>query len=66
MKYESSDWREGITDYKSSISDSFSDILFCTIVDTILNYNTIAEIADRIDYILVIACNREKMKNIFT
>jgi hypothetical protein len=66
MKYELSDWREGITDYKLSISDSFSNILFYTIVDTILNCDTIAEIANRIDYALVIACNREKMKNIFT
>ena len=66
MKYESSDWREGITDYESSISNSFSDILFYTIVDTILNYDTIAKIADRIDYTLVIVYNREKMKNIFT
>jgi hypothetical protein len=66
MKYESSDWRESITNYKLLISDSFSNILFYTIVDTILNYNTIAEIANRIDYILVIIYNREKMKNIFT
>jgi hypothetical protein len=66
MKYESSDWREGVTNYKLLISDSFSNILFYTIVDTILNYDTIAEVANWIDYILVIACNREKMKNIFT
>jgi hypothetical protein len=66
MKYESSDWREGVTDYKSLISNLSSNVLFYTIVDTISNCNTIAEAANRIDYALVIACNREKMKNIFT
>jgi hypothetical protein len=66
MKYESSDWREGVTDCKLSIFNSFSNILFYTIVDTISNYDTIAEIANWIDCVLVIACNREKMKNIFT
>jgi hypothetical protein len=66
MKYESSDWRESVTDCELSISDSFSDILFYTIVDTTLNCDTIAEVADWIDCALVIACNREKMKNIFT
>jgi hypothetical protein len=46
IKYELSDWRESITNYKLSISNSFSNILFYTIVDTILNYNTIAKIAN--------------------
>jgi hypothetical protein len=46
MKYESSDWREDITDYELLISNSSSNILFYTIVDTILNCNTIAKIAN--------------------